>query len=244
LNVNGPIHAVFFPQLIEAITVCYSSIAAFKDVCDAHNIIMVRRYKDRHLLDLFNQVEKLDIEINAYARPLKDAEEKNLKHKKQMRDRYKLEYQERLEWYFSKTVMPQREMIFYEAQYLARAQFKIVGVNINSPGSIKFSGIYSALDVIRSYINDRFEREKQRRYKMEIEEGILREELNGLRLKNIEAGVKILKQAKVPDHEIHALLRDTVITPLSTLDRFQNSRLITDSSLTGKCDNDESKSTP
>jgi hypothetical protein len=116
--------------------------------------------------------------------------------------------------------------IDFEKVLLPSDTLKINKVNIQSPGFWEFLGALNPLQQIREYLNDRHERNKDKKYRSRQEE-----ELGGLSImekKNniVSQRIEILKGLGYSETEIRQLVSSLIIEPLNKLDQHQDRGLI------------------
>lgn len=101
-------------------------------------------------------------------------------------------------------------------------------VNIQSPGFWEFIGSLNPLEQIRKYINERHERNKDRRYRMRQEEMLQELEIEKYKTQNIKDRIEILKSLGYKPKEIRELVKYFIEEPLERLGRHQDQHLIDD----------------
>lgn len=96
---------------------------------------------------------------------------------------------------------------------------------IQSPGFWEFIGSLNPLEQIRKYVNDCYERQKEKEYRGLDKE---RKELEIIKLQNsiFWEKIKLLKSIGYSEQEIRVLLEKLIILPLEKLITHQNSGLI------------------
>jgi hypothetical protein len=114
--------------------------------------------------------------------------------------------------------------------FLRDTDLRLYSANFNSPGIWEFLGKINPLEVIRLMINDHYERQHRERF---IPYERRKRELENLILENqvVSERVEILRQAGMDQAQIDAVIRDTVLRPVSRLAAHQDSGLIRDASL-------------
>ncbi len=112
-------------------------------------------------------------------------------------------------------------------------QIILSAVQLQSPGHWEFLGTLNPLEVIRKYLNDRHEREKDREYRNAAEKRRLM--LDNLVLENeiISSRVKIAKELGATDRDIAPLLNELVYKPLMALGRHQDKGIIEHAEISG-----------
>ena len=99
-------------------------------------------------------------------------------------------------------------------------------VNIQSPGFWEFLGSLNPLQQIREYLNDRHERNKDKKYRSRQEEEL--GDLSIMEKKNsiVNQRIKILKELGYSEAEIRQLVSAMIIEPLNKLGAHQDRGLI------------------
>jgi hypothetical protein len=99
-------------------------------------------------------------------------------------------------------------------------------VNIQSPGFWEFLGALNPLQQIREYLNDRHERNKDKKYRSRQEEEL--GDLSIMEKKNniVSQRIEILKGLGYSETEIRQLVSSMIIEPLNKLGQHQDRGLI------------------
>lgn len=106
-------------------------------------------------------------------------------------------------------------------------------VNIGSPGIWEFLASLNPLQQIREYLNDRHRRRQDREYRepsertrLELEDEVIRLQIEKSELLNLKEFVTILRDLGYDDSDIQRIFWMNVGSPLSRLGRHQDSNLI------------------
>lgn len=102
---------------------------------------------------------------------------------------------------------------------------KIYKVKFSSPGFWEFLGKINPLEVIRLYLKDRYERQKDKHF-LEIEVEQKKVELEILKTTLIKDRIEVFKEHGLNEKEIKALVTKYVIEPLKSLNEYQNNGFI------------------
>ncbi|MCY7297448.1 hypothetical protein [Alteromonas sp. a30] len=94
----------------------------------------------------------------------------------------------------------------------------ISSVEFHSPGFWEFLGKLNPLEVIRQYLTDRHEREKDNNYRNKHEEIKLNLENRIRSLEYVSKVVNTLRDAGVPEKQISMLVQEHIVLPLASLD--------------------------
>lgn len=103
---------------------------------------------------------------------------------------------------------------------------KLVGVEIHSPGFWDFLAKLNPLEVIRVYLNDRHERQKDNDYRNEEEKVSLQLENENKKLEIMQKKINILKEVGGTEEDLALIRMNLVCKPLKQLNRFQDDRII------------------
>jgi hypothetical protein len=105
-------------------------------------------------------------------------------------------------------------------------RLKLIGVELHSPGFWDFLGKLNPLEVIRLYLNDRHERQKDREYRN-------REEERELRIKNDELDFELLKKKYeffktigMSEQDITLLKEQLLLDCFKPINQFQDLNII------------------
>src|SRR5271154_137274 len=103
------------------------------------------------------------------------------------------------------------------ASYVPHSEQLILSaVSIASPGSWDFLGTINPLEVIRQYLNDRHERQKDRDYRTSAEADRLRLENMARETEVISGRVKLARELGATDRDLAPLLNELIYKPLPT----------------------------
>lgn len=132
--------------------------------------------------------------------------------------------------------LPDNPVLFYiegevkaipQGNYLYKEdQLVLKQVELHSPGFWEFLGKINPLEVIRVYLNDRHERNKDCSYKNSAEEERLRLENILLKLDVVKKAVAVAREAGLNQDQITALVAEHAIAPLTYLTDIKGSRVI------------------
>lgn len=111
-----------------------------------------------------------------------------------------------------------------------RQRLVLLRVRLESPGNWDFFGVSHALEVLRKYINDRYDRKKDE-YRIPLEKERLSLENEILRNQALEGRIRIVKNLGATEEDLAPLLDLLVFRPLDKLSGFQNKGLITGAKL-------------
>jgi hypothetical protein len=113
-------------------------------------------------------------------------------------------------------------------------RLRLVAVEFHSPGFWEFLGKLNPLEVLRQYLNDRHQREKDEKYRnaaekrklqLENERGSIDNSV--LKLKFVREFIDTCRHAGVSEAEIQALVKEHALAPLIRLDAVAAQGLIT-----------------
>lgn len=98
-------------------------------------------------------------------------------------------------------------------------RLRLIGVELHSPGFWDFLGKFNPLEVLRQYLNDRHERQKDRQYRSSAE-------AEKLELENFKEKIDILKQLGATDKDLALLKEQLLKKSLRQLNPYQDQGLI------------------
>ena len=111
-------------------------------------------------------------------------------------------------------------------------RLKLRGVELNSPGFWDFMGSLNPLEVLRQYLSDRHERERDRAYRNKEEARRLAAENDLLELEVINKKVELLQELGAFTPQDIELLKDRLLKrPLQGLNLSQDQGLIVDAQI-------------
>ncbi|MDE5487303.1 hypothetical protein [Elizabethkingia meningoseptica] len=119
--------------------------------------------------------------------------------------------------------------IDFEKIILPDDKLVISKVNIQSPGFWEFVGSLNPLQQMREYLNDRHERQKDRKYRNRQEEELGNLEIQDKKNKLISQRIDILKNAGYSDIEIRQMVNSMINLPLNKLGEYQDKGQIEES---------------
>lgn len=119
--------------------------------------------------------------------------------------------------------------IDFEKIILPNDKLTISKVNIQSPGFWEFFGASKSLEQIREYLNDRHERQKDRKYRNRQEEELGDLEIQDKKDKLTSQRIDILKKAGYNDIEIRQIVNSMINLPLNKLGEHQDKGQIEES---------------
>jgi len=99
-------------------------------------------------------------------------------------------------------------------------------VELASPGFWEFMGTLNPLEVIRKYLQDRHERQKDRAYRAALEAEKMRMQILLDETELIGKRLRIAKEVGAPEHITASLLNELVYRPLEDLGAVQDKGLI------------------
>jgi hypothetical protein len=105
-------------------------------------------------------------------------------------------------------------------------RLRLIGVELHSPGFWDFLGKLNPLEVLRLYLNDRHERQKDREYRNREEERELRIKNDELEFELLKKKYEYLKDIGMPEQNITLLKEQFLSNPSRQLDRFQDMKII------------------
>ncbi len=149
---------------------------------------------------------------------------------------YNLEYDIKYEVWTSSYLLEQNtdNSILSKLKQFETNSLELKGVVLQSPGFWEFIGKINPLEVIRQFLNDRHQRQKDREYLNKLEQERLSIENKILRTKLIKEVISSAKEAGVSESEIAKLIRDNAIVPLLRLESLQDSQLISYAKIANK----------
>jgi hypothetical protein len=106
-------------------------------------------------------------------------------------------------------------------------RLKLVGVELHSPGFWDFLGKLNPLEVIREYLQDHHEREKDRKYRNREEEEKLRLENEKRRIENGKARLEVFKDMGATNEQLLVVAEQLLIEPQKQLNQYQDQKIIT-----------------
>jgi hypothetical protein len=114
---------------------------------------------------------------------------------------------------------------------LPEDQLVLRSASFQSPGFWDFAGTLNPLEVIRRYLADRHERNKDMSYRQQLEAERLALENQKLKTEVVKDQIELLRGVGVPEDKIRQIIVAHISTPLALLDAQQDSGLISDASL-------------
>lgn len=118
-----------------------------------------------------------------------------------------------------------------EGLVLPEDRLRLVSVVIPSPGFWEVIGSFNPLETIRKYLGERHEQRKDREYREPLEAEKLSLENEKLRTEVLRDKVEFMRSMEMPEEQIRQALAEHVIRPLSSMDQYQDSRLIKGASI-------------
>ncbi len=120
--------------------------------------------------------------------------------------------------------------------FLERNNSFYAAVSFNSPGFWEFLGTLNAFEVLRKFLNDRHERQKDHEYRELAEQRRL--ELENLLLENkvLSARVRLAKEMGATDRDLAPLINELLNRPLVALGRYQDKGVIENTELVSDFD--------
>lgn len=118
-----------------------------------------------------------------------------------------------------------------EEVILPEDRLRISSVVIKSPGFWEFLGNMNPLEVLRKYLCDRHERNKDIAYRNQHEKEKNELKNEKLRMDVVQEKIDILKKIGVPEEKIRKTVFNHVVQPLSELDDAQDKGLLEDAKL-------------
>lgn len=112
------------------------------------------------------------------------------------------------------------------AVVLPQDKLRLHRVWFESPGFWEFVGALNPLEVLRQYLKDRHERERDHDYRNAAEAERLRLENERLKTEIVRKRLRLLREIGVPERQIRRVVTRHVLAPLSRLDSIQDSGLI------------------
>ncbi|UJB73211.1 hypothetical protein HRE53_32115 (plasmid) [Acaryochloris sp. 'Moss Beach'] len=110
-------------------------------------------------------------------------------------------------------------------------RLKLIGIELHSPGFWDFLGKLSPLEVLRQYLNDRHERQKDHEFRSPAETRKLDLENQSLELDIIERKIGILEHLGAKDRDLALLKEYLLAKSLRQLDPYQDQGLIFESEI-------------
>ena len=109
---------------------------------------------------------------------------------------------------------------------LPEDRLRIERVRFESAGFWDFVGALNPLEVLRQYLRDRHERQRDRDYRSAAEAERLRLENERLKTEIARDRMQLLREIGIPEEQIRDAVTRHLVLPLSRLDTFQDSGLI------------------
>jgi len=107
-------------------------------------------------------------------------------------------------------------------------------VEIHSPGFWEFLGTINPLEVLRKYLNDRHEREKDRDYRNSAEAERLRLENEKLTTDVVKDKLELLRAIGLPEDRIRDAISRHLLEPLGRIDKVQDAELVVSADVTDR----------
>ena len=105
-------------------------------------------------------------------------------------------------------------------------RIKLKGVILHSPGAWDFLGTLNPLEVIRKYLNDKHERQKDRDYRSPFERRKLELENLSLETKVIRERIELAREAGIPENQITYIVSELLEAPLRQLGTHEEKGVI------------------
>lgn len=120
------------------------------------------------------------------------------------------------------------EELDFSLQLPSRQRLMLQAVRLESPGWWELAGKLNPLEVIRQYLNDRHERQKDISYRNKAERDRLHYENEILRNRVIAERIELARKLGASDEDLAPLWNSLLIRPLRRLDTFQDRGVISD----------------
>ncbi|MCB0540980.1 MAG: VWA domain-containing protein, partial [Bacteroidetes bacterium] len=114
----------------------------------------------------------------------------------------------------------------YSSNINQTTDLQIKKILFNSPGIWEFFGKLNPLEIIREYLNDRHERNKDRDYRNRLEEEKGYLELKLLENKIVKERIDLLEKAGFTKEEIKEMLKELAVAPLLSLGKYQENKYV------------------